>query len=390
MRADLTRNTPVSTTNALRSADAVGDARQQAFQRSIQTLLGKSVQGTVQARLSDGSSLVKIGDTSARMMLPPGAQVGANVAMTLVALNPRPTFQISSDGNATTLAYAEAIEDGPAGALRANGIAASLLDKAAAATRSLPLAAGESDPELSTAARLINTLLTKAESGPNPPQSIVGSTPLMAASTTGTAPLTQALQDAIGQSGLFYESHVAEWAEGKRSLSELLREPQMQKPIVDADLAAAQLINLQLRTQEQDKIRWQGEAWPGQKMEWEIDKDAPDDQEDGTPAQQTWRSGVRFRFPLLGEVAASVVLIGDALHIQIQADTPESAAALRSRTGALQQSLKAAGATLSSLTINLQGDAALAGDNAPANDPLLTDQTQNEAQIHGGQAGDVD
>jgi hypothetical protein len=390
MRADLTRNTPVSTTNALRSADAVGDARQQAFQRSIQTLLGKSVQGTVQARLSDGSSLVKIGDTSARMMLPPGAQVGANVAMTLVALNPRPTFQISSDGNATTLAYAEAGEDGPVSALRANGIAASLLDKAAAATRSLPLAAGESDPELSTAARLINTLLTRAESGPNPPQSIVGSTPLMAASTTGSAPLTQALQDAIGQSGLFYESHVAEWAEGKRSLSELLREPQMQKPIVDADLAAAQLINLQLRTQEQDKIRWQGEAWPGQKMEWEIDKDAPDDQEDGTPAQQTWRSGVRFRFPLLGEVAASVVLIGDALHIQIQADTPESAAALRSRTGMLQQALEAAGATLSSLAINLQGDAALAGDNLPANDPLRADQTQNEAQIHSGQDGDVD
>lgn len=358
MWADLTRNAPVSTTNALRSADAIGDARQQAFQRSIQTLLGKSVQGTVQARLSDGSSLVKIGDTSARMMLPPGAQVGANVAMTLVALNPRPTFQISSDGNATTLAYAEAGEDGIAGALRANGIAASLLDKAAAATRLLPLAAGESDPTLSTAARLINTLLTRAQSGPNPPQAIAGSTPLMASSATGIAPLTQALQDAIGQSGLFYESHVAEWAEGKRSRSELLREPQMQKPFVDADLGAAQLINLQLRTQEQDKIRWQGEAWPGQKMEWEIDKDAPDTKHGDEEAQPAWRSGVRFQLPLLGTVEASVVLVGGALHIQIQTDTVESAAALRAQAGVLQHSLEASGAALASLAINVPADAA--------------------------------
>jgi hypothetical protein len=284
------------------------------------------------------------------------------------------------------LAYAEAIEDGPAGALRANGIAASLLDKAAAATRLLPLAAGESDPELSTAARLINTLLTRAQSGPNPPQAIVGSAPLMASSATGSAPLTQALQEAIGQSGLFYESHVAEWAEGKRSLSELLREPQMQKRAGDADLGQAQLINLQLRTQEQDKIRWQGEAWPGQKMEWEIDKDAPEDQEDGAAAQPSWRSGVRFRFPLLGEVAASVVLVGNALHIQIQAGTPESAAALRSQSGALQQSLAAAGATLSSLAINLQSDAVLPGEKLP----VAPERPVNEAPTQSGQGDDVD
>jgi hypothetical protein len=325
-------------------------------------------------------------------MLPPGAQVGANVALTLVALNPRPTFQVGSAGNATTLAYAEAGEDGLTGALRANAAAASLLDKSAAATLLQPPATSASDPELSTAARLINTLLTRAEGGSNVPQAIVGTAPLMASAATDTAQLGRTLQEAIGQSGLFYESHVAEWAEGKRSLSDLLREPQMQKPIFDADLGTAQLINLQLRTQEQDKIRWQGEAWPGQKMEWEIDKDAPRDSEDGSAAQPAWRSGVRFRFPLLGEVAASVVLVGDALHIQIQADTPESAAVLRSKTGALQQSLEATGATLASLSINLKSDV----QNDVQSDPLAAsalaagDQTRHDAQTHNEQAGDDD
>jgi hypothetical protein len=366
MRADLTRTVPVGPVNAPLPSEAIGDARQQSFQRAMQTLLGKSVQGAIQSRLTDGSFLVKVGGTSARMMLPPGAQAGTDVAMTLVALHPRPTFQISS-GNATTLAYAEAgPEDGLAATLRSNAIAAGLLGKAAAATLSQPLAAGEPDPSISDAARAINTLLTKAHSGPNLPQAIVGKTPLMASPAIDPAQLAQALQETLKHSGLFYESHVAEWAEGKRSLAELQREPQMQKQIAESDLANAQLINLQLRTHEQDKVRWQGELWPGQKMEWDIDKDAPDGGDggdDGAAAQPAWRSGVRFQFPSLGKVEASVVLVGSQLHIQIRADSVTSAAALRAQADTLQQSLQATGAALSSLSISEQADAA-----APAQD----------------------
>jgi hypothetical protein len=356
MRADLTRTVAVGPVKS----DALGDARQQAFQRSVQVLLGKPVQGEVQARLSDGSFLVKVAGASARMMLPPGAQVGSEMKMTLVALNPRPTFQVSSDGNASTLTYAEAGPEDGAAALRSNAIAAGLLSKTAAATLLQTLAAGAPEPELSDTARTISTLLTKAQSGPNPPQAILGTTPLMASPQAGTAQLAQTLQDAIGRSGLFYESHVAEWAEGKRSLTELLREPQMQQSMraAEADLASAQLVNLQLRTHEQDKVRWQGEAWPGQKMEWEIDKDAPDTSQGDEEAQPAWRSGVRFRLPLLGKVEASVVLVGGALHIQIQTDTVESAAALRAQAGVLQHSLEASGAALASLAINLPADAA--------------------------------
>lgn len=351
IRVDLARTAP---------ADAIGDARQQAFQRAMQTLLGKLVQGAVQSRLADGSFLVKVAGTTARMMLPPGTQAGVDVAMTLVAVHPRPTFQIGSGGSATTLAYAEAgPEDGLAAAQRSHAVAAGLLGKAAAATLLQPLAAGEPDPSISAAARAINTLLTRAHSKPNPPQAIIGATPLMAAASD-PAQLAQALQDTIKHSGLFYESHVAEWAEGKRSLTELQREPQMQKQIAETDLAAAQLINLQLRTHEQDKVRWQGELWPGQKMEWDIDKDAPDGGEgegdDGQANQPVWRSGVRFQFPLLGKVEASVVLIGSALHIQIRSDSVHSTAALRAQADTLQQSLAASGATLSSLSISGQAD----------------------------------
>jgi hypothetical protein len=47
--------------------------------------------------------------------------------------------------------------------------------------------------------------------------------------TPGATRPACALRDAVASSGLFYESHVAEWAEGKRPLASLLLEPQMQK-----------------------------------------------------------------------------------------------------------------------------------------------------------------
>lgn len=152
---------------------------------------------------------------------------------------------------------------------------------------------------------------------------------------------------------------MAEWADGKRPLASLMLEPQMQKTLQGevmkngTDLAAAQLINLQLHTHEQARVQWQGEAWPGQKMQWDITKDAPEggqhgqDNEDAT----AWRSSVRFQFPLLGDLSAQVVLQGGKVQIQMQAGSDDSAATLRQHAAQLEASMEAAGWPLSSLTI---------------------------------------
>gem|GEM_PF-5166692 len=91
-----------------RPAEQAADPRQQAFAREMAPLLGKAIHGAIQARLTDGTFVVRFADTQARMQLPPGSQVGADVPMTLVGLHPRPTFQV---GSQTTTAFAEA---GPA------------------------------------------------------------------------------------------------------------------------------------------------------------------------------------------------------------------------------------------------------------------------------------
>lgn len=369
--------TPLTPVKATRAADAVADPRQAEFQRSLQGLIGKSMQGQVLARMGDGSYLVRVAGTPARMQLPAGAQLGTEIPLTLIGINPRPSFQIGSNRDqaaSTLLTYADAEAEpetdlrGPqAGAAqagtRASSTAATLLSRAPLTPANLlPALAGDTPaPELSTTARAISTVLGQAESVPGAPLSLVGKTPLMAAPGADPAQVAHRLRDAVGSSGLFYESHVAEWAEGKRPLASLLLEPQMQKAAqgdmakTGTDLASAQLINLQLHTHEQARVQWQGEAWPGQKMQWDISRDAPEGQQhagsDGDEEATAWRSNVRFQFPLLGDLAAHVVLQGGRVAIQLQAGSEGSADTLRQHAARLEASLEAAGWPLSSLTI---------------------------------------
>src|SRR5690349_5066966 len=85
--------TPVARTGPVQT---VADPRQQAFQRAMATQLGQSLQAEVLSKLSDGSYVVRVADMAARMPLPANVQVGAQVPLTLVAVNPRPTFQLTT------------------------------------------------------------------------------------------------------------------------------------------------------------------------------------------------------------------------------------------------------------------------------------------------------
>ena len=75
---------------------------------------------------------------------------------------------------------------------------------------------------------------------------------------------------------------------------------------------------------------------------------------------------MRFQFPLLGDLAAHVVLQGGRVSIQMQAGSEGSAATLRQHAARLEAALDAAGWPLSSLTI--AGKDAAAPAEAPAGD----------------------
>lgn len=367
-RADISI-TPVGRPDASARLSPVADPRQEAFTRSLAAMLGRQVQGDILSRLNDGSFLVKVGGTAARMQLPPGAEAGKSVPMTLISLTPRPTFQVEGQAGQLTQFEAEAPPPGAAAPYldgADEGAATTRTQASAAALGQLrsgadpaPALPGAAPVTLSETARVLSNVLGMAMAQSHG-DTIVAKTALSPHPNPPPEQLAAALKDAVGKSGLFYESHVAEWSAGQRSLADLGQEPQMLRPASATDPAAAQLINLQLQTQEQARVAWQGQVWPGQEMRWEIQRD----ESEGSRAQGEaepepgWQSALKLRFPLLGEIGARFALRGEQLHLQLDAGA-DASPVLRAHAARLEAAMQAAGTPLSSLSI---GAARRAGD----------------------------
>lgn len=359
-----------------RPAEQAADPRQQAFAREIAPLLGKAIHGAVQARLLDGTFVVKFADTQARMQLPPGAQVGADVPMTLVGLHPRPTFQVGSqtttafaeagpapqddaDAAHAPLSYREGAAVGRAGALLASG--------AALGAQAFAGGTEAKNTTLSPTAQALAGVLAAAQKADSQLSAIVGRAPLVGGPGADPAALAAGLQQAFGKSGLFYESHVAEWARGALPLSELAAEPQQQaaqggvRPNPQ-DPATAQFISMQLAAQEQSQLAWKGQLWPGQPMEWDVQREAHGD---GGGEQAIWHSRLRLRFPQLGELEAQLRMVNGALQVQFAAADDATAGLLREHMPELASALDAVGTPLAGFDARARAgkpDAKDAGD----------------------------
>ncbi|MES2935514.1 MAG: flagellar hook-length control protein FliK [Pseudomonadota bacterium] len=408
LRADAVTIKPVAPVEAPSAVAPIGDARQEAFQRAVQLTIGQKLQGEILSRMNDGTYLVKVAGTAARMMLPPGTQVGGTVALTLMSMEPRPTFALGADDTALSnlgkladgaqqnsklsrapqLVYLDIHADDTSDAALANQRVPTKTERlvdhfvqisgliqqteegdAAAALRGKILQTtadaehaltGGKDQSSAPAAfsstgRLINQMIQTAQQH-GAASALQSARPLLASATANTTQVATALQDTLAFSGLFYEAHVNEWADGKRSMADLMREPQAQLNNQASDtsnVALAQLVNQQLTTLEHQRARWQGEIWPGQQLEWEVQKDAPDQSGNAyvDEDKQPWQSSVRFELPLLGAVSATIQLVGDHVQIQVRTASETTATSLRSFAGRLTDTLGAAGTQLDLLTV---------------------------------------
>lgn len=97
------------------------------------------------------------------------------------------------------------------------------------------------DTRLSLAARVIGAVLADLQGAPGP---VRGEAPLLlpvARQGTNTAALAGTLAQTVADSGLFYESHLAEFAAGTRTLAQMAREPQARwaSPVMVAMTTAA-------------------------------------------------------------------------------------------------------------------------------------------------------
>ena len=204
-------------------------------------------------------------------------------------------------------------------------------------------------PSLSPTGRLISFLLTGQ---PTPkPASLGANQPLLTAPPSTGAQLVPLLRQAVAQSGLFYESHQAEWVLGRRDTATLQREPQggmstgrplpapgspattaspaaapspASAPATAAQAAATSMTGLADSDQAADSARtlasaseaavtrsspiaerlmpvvhqqlealatqqyvWHGQAWPGQALEWIIEDPQDPDADAQGDGEQT-------------------------------------------------------------------------------------------------------
>jgi hypothetical protein len=76
-------------------------------------------------------------------------------------------------------------------------------------------------------------------------------------------------------------------------------------------------------------------------MQWEIQRQTEREPRgrSGAEAEASpiWRSSLRLRFTALGELSATITLVGQQVHLQLQTDDAASGATLRAQAGVLEQ-----------------------------------------------------
>jgi len=276
---------------------------------------GQELQGSVQSKISEGLFKVQVAGQTIQMRLPGNIQSGDTLNLRVVSTNPRLTFSISASLN--------------------------------------PLSTPE---QIGASARMLSNLAERPLERPTIQQiarNIVWQT---AGQLPDGKQLAGALRQALSNSGLFYESHQAQWVRGERSTMQLLVEPQNQlagkqsptpgtnpanrttqtddvytpapsastPPKADAEsgLRIARellpLVQQQLHALETHQITWIGQIWPGQEMQWEI-QGQPEHHAAQQQDERQWSTEMELALPSLGKVHARLVFAGSGLRLTLQA-----------------------------------------------------------------------
>ena len=142
-------------------------------------------------------------------------------------------------------------------------------------------------------------------------------------------------------------------ATGLTSLTSALANPGATVVTIPDDLRP--LVQQQLEAASTQRLAWHGDIWPGQEMQWEIERDAR--QGDAVADEPVgWRTSLRLTLPRLGEVEARVHLVGKNVHLVL--DMPDAVVPdLQQAVPLLQKALALAGLTLQPVQARRRADA---------------------------------
>jgi len=278
---------------------------QQRAGSQLQLNPGQQVKAEIIANLPNNLYLARIAGEMFKLEIPLNVQPGDTMEMTFVSADPRITFQIFR-----------------------------------------PEGGGES-VSLSSMGKFLSGVAHDV-----PSSELAGGT-LLESPAQGAPLLGDRLKAALTQSGLFYESHLAQWASGGLLLEELLKEPQgklsraARPGLPDgtteaeeagfADSRTLPLVKEQLHLLNSGVLSWKGEAWPGQGMELAVT--ARNAQEGEREVEAT----LTLALPHLGGVEAKLRFGAEGFFVDFVCDHPGSAALLKDAGGELRSALAAIG-----------------------------------------------
>ena len=284
---------------------------------------GQKVQGTVQAQVAPNVFNVRVATQLLQMQLPAFVRSGDTITLQVVSLQPRLTFTLAASSNPVST---------PESLSAASRLLSSLSQQ--------PLERSYVRPIQSS------TLWTGEKVQPD------------------TTQLAGKLNEALSQSGLFYESHQAQWIAGTRPTTQLLQEPQNQLPqsanpksaetagstLPSTQTASEQrvaapgipehlqtLVQQQMSALETHQVLWQGQVWQGQEMRWKVSEESPHRNAQGVEEGQ-WITRIDLDLPNLGGVSARLSFNGNALNLSLDV----SGAQAREKLGNASSQLTAA------------------------------------------------
>ena len=330
--------TQIAPVTPVRPVTAILDS-QSSFAEFVQ---GQKYQALIEARLFNGNSRVLVADKLLQMHLPENFQPGNKLELVFISQEPKLKFLILNE--------------------------------------TPPLDAGKNNTSISTTGRFLGVLMQDVlkpasanitTTNTATAQSLTSPTPILTGSSINSTELPGLLQKAIVQSGLFYESHQAQWINGENTLESLHQEPQGKLMLVTADLLAAKvavssaltpempvhtqtipLVQQQLTTLETGHLFWRGEIWQGQPMEWDI-YEHPQDKEKENESDQAaqWRTQLRLSMPQLGDITATIVINAQGINIKLNTSQPETANLLKNNQLPLAMDMQSAGLNLQAVEV---------------------------------------
>lgn len=161
------------------------------------------------------------------------------------------------------------------------------------------------------------------------------------------------IQQTVSMSGLFYESHLAEFTQGQRSINSIMLEPQNALHHQHNAITVQQLHLL-----ETNKFEWQGQVWQNQIMQFSIEK-LPNNvnvtnQEHHHSAEEppvAFESRLHLDLPKLGSISASLHLVQGQLRIHLNAEDANTLAMFCQDKASLIQAFEYTSQKLSTLSI---------------------------------------